>query len=56
MPDNSQGNILTYKNLSVYYKVLVIKLYDAEVRIEKYIHITEKNQKMMVILCIYYIL
>lgn len=43
MPGNSQGNVLTYHNLSVYYKVLVMKLYDAEVRIEKHIHITEKN-------------
>lgn len=56
MPDNSQGNVLTYKNLSVYYKVLVMKIYDAEIRIEKYTHITEKNIKMMVILCIHYIL
>lgn len=31
-----------------------MKLYDAEVRIEKYIHITEKNQKLMVILYLLY--
>lgn len=54
LPDNSQGNVLTCKNLSVYYKLM--KLYDAEVRIEKYIYITEKKSKIdgYTIFIIYY--
>ena len=42
MLDNSLGNVLNDRNLSLYYTVLAIKPYDAEIRIEKQTHITKK--------------
>lgn len=58
MQENSQGTFFLMKEiLSLYYKILVIKLYDAEIRIDKWIHIKEKNKIVgytIYLLCIIY--
>lgn len=57
MQENSQETFfLIRENLSLYYKALVIKLYDVEIRRDKWIHIKEKKTKLLVILYIYYVL